>query len=211
MNLWESFASLLDVVLPRRARTARVAVAVPTDVPISVHAREERGVRIVSLMEYKEPLVEALIHALKYDRSVHAAKILAEILTDYLHGELSEAALFSTAKIFIVPIPLHATRERERGFNQVSCVLSQLPSELRGHIHDDVLVRVRPTAPQTRLPRAARLTNLEGAFAADPKKVAGTRVIVIDDVTTTGTTLSEAALTLKRAGAEVESLALARA
>ena len=112
----------------------------------------------------------------------------------------------------MVAVPLHGARERERGFNQVELVLSHLPETLRCLVERDVLARVRNTPPQTHLSRQKRLKNMEGAFAVHNRKsLQETHIILIDDVTTTGTTLSEAAHTLTRAGAEVDCLAFAHA
>jgi predicted amidophosphoribosyltransferase len=91
-----------------------------------------------------------------------------------------------------------------------------LPQELRdgtaARLAAEVLMRARATKPQTRLPRSARLSNVAGAFELSPgADIKGTRIFLIDDVTTTGATLVNAAHPLRRAGADVTPLALARA
>lgn len=111
----------------------------------------------------------------------------------------------------VVPVPLHRGRERRRGFNQarlaaqhVAVALSLTPSE--------PLQRVAERAPQASLDAERRARNLEDAFAVRRQaEVSARRLLVVDDVTTTGATLSEAARTLRNAGAEaVYGLALAR-
>jgi len=111
-----------------------------------------------------------------------------------------------------VPVPLHPTRERERGFNQAS-LLSGLLSAQTSIRSQRVLERVRYTTTQTALDRSERMENLHNAFRLRKNAdVRGLRVLLIDDVLTTGSTLSECARVLKRAGAiSVHAATAARA
>ncbi len=212
MRLSSVFSSVLDAILPRRTRSIVVDTLLPEHVPVTPIVHSHRGIRIVSLMQYEHPATEALIKALKYDGSARAAHVLSILLAEYLAEELSDSAVFSPHPPLVIPLPLHTARKRERGFNQISLVLSQLPPHMRKLVHDTSLVRIRNTTPQTRLSRRARLANMEHAFAIfSPQDVSGKRVILIDDVTTTGATLAEAAHTLASAGADVHALALAHA
>ena len=120
----------------------------------------------------------------------------------------------------IVPVPLHPSRRRERGFNQSDLLAQGLVRELRKQrtaepptVVNTCLVRHRATPPQTGLSVAARRENLRGAFTVvKPEDVRGRTVVLVDDVMTTGATLSACARTLKRAGAAmVLGLTLARA
>jgi len=100
----------------------------------------------------------------------------------------------------VVPVPLDAGRERERGYNQARLVAQGVAMQT-GRPLVDALVRIRPTQPQAKLPQAERRKNVKGAFwARDPKKVRGRRIVIIDDVLTTGATAHEAAAALQRAG-----------
>jgi ComF family protein len=208
--------ALLDAVIPRRGRAARTAARGAEDIPLSPTVHELLGVRITTLMDYRSGAVQDLVRSLKYDASGHAAKLAADLLADYLREELAAARTFSTKKILIVPVPLHASRSRERGFNQIELVLQALPQEYRdgslAKLASHALARTRATKPQTRLPRRERLSNVAGAFAAPaPALVQKAHIFLIDDVTTTGATLANAATPLRRAGAEVSLVALARA
>lgn len=112
----------------------------------------------------------------------------------------------------LIPIPLHAKRLRERGYNQTLELLRPLAQALDVPLRADALVRVRATPPQTGLDAAARKRNLRGAFAVAPNATLPAHVALFDDVMTTGATLREAAQTLLRAGvARVDAWALARA
>jgi predicted amidophosphoribosyltransferase len=164
----------------------------------------------------RNPAVEDLIRSLKYDGSSHAAKLAAAVLADYLREEIASSRTFSARKILIFPVPLHNDRVSERGWNQIELVLRALPQEFRdGEIATlgvNVLARTRATKPQTRLPRSERLSNVAGAFEiVDVALVRDAHVFLVDDVTTTGATLANAAHPLRRAGAKVTLLALARA
>lgn len=208
--------SALDIVLPRRARTIRAEQWALDDLAVSPKTHEACGVRITTLVNYKNPAVEDCVRALKYDGSPRAAELLAEGLADYLREEISQARNFSPRPILLVPIPLFKTRERERGFNQIETILKKLPEEFRdgtlASFSPRVLVRARATKQQTKLSRAERLKNVADAFSVpDAEAIGGAHVFLIDDVTTTGATLAEAAGPLVEAGAEVSVLALARA
>ena len=216
MSFFDIFEGILDAILPLKARTARTKGRKLEDIPLTPESHNLLNVRITTLMDYRNPAVEDLIRALKYDGSTHAAKLAASVLADYLREELATARTFSARNVLIVPVPLHKTRARERGWNQIELVLRALPEEfLNGTIAtlaSERLMRTRATKPQTRLPRSERLSNVAGAFAVpDELPVRNVNVFLIDDVTTTGATLANAATPLRRAGANVTLLALARA
>jgi ComF family protein len=145
--------------------------------------------------------LRAIVHALKYDGRRSLAKPLAALMRERSADLLDGAA-------YVVPVPLHPSRRRHRGFNQAV--------DLARHIGLPVvqaLRRVRATATQTGLAAAQRHRNVRGAFAttAAARALAGTTVLLIDDVSTTGATLDACARTLKEAGvAEVRALTAAR-
>jgi ComF family protein len=208
--------TMLDAIVPPKARTARIASLGIEHLALSPTTHDLLGVRITTLMNYGEQTAQDLIQSLKYDGGGKAAHMLADVVAEYLTEEIAADAAFSTKRILLVPLPLHASRKRERGFNQVETVLQRLPREFCDGTHSslatDVLVRTRATKPQTRLPRSERLSNVAGAFALrEGADVSKTHVYLIDDVTTTGATLANAATPLRRAGASVSLIALARA
>ncbi len=211
-----SCEAILDAVLPLHERSARTKERTARDIPLISTVHDLLGLHITTLMDYRNAAVQDLVRALKYDRSAHAADLGAQILADYLHEEIASHRSFSQRKILIVPVPLHTSRARERGFNQIELVLRALPHELRDGtralLAPHALTRTRDTKPQTHLSRSERLSNVAGAFVApNAALVNKTHVFLIDDVTTTGATLANAATPLRRAGAEVTLLALARA
>jgi ComF family protein len=140
-----------------------------------------------------------IIHHLKYADRVSLAKPLGDILKDCLRKERFQGDA-------VVPVPLHRSRERIRGFNQAEliAVRTGLP------VLNRIVRRRKNTPSQTGLTRSERKRNLAGAFELRGD-VCGRKVILVDDVYTTGSTMNEIARTLKRGGAErVEVLTVAR-
>jgi ComF family protein len=112
---------------------------------------------------------------------------------------------------WLIPMPLSTQRLQERGFNQ-TLVLARALEQRR--VRADVLLRVKETQPQSALPRHERQLAVRGAYALEPAcagEVRGKRIVLLDDVMTTGATLHEAAKTLRRAGAaHITALVFAR-
>lgn len=149
---------------------------------------------------------QTLIHSLKYERMTSLATGLGEKLLFLLRVE----PRFVSAQ-GIVPVPLHPTKLRERGYNQ-SLLLAQEVSKRRGlPLIDDGLLRVKRTKSQTKLTLEERVENVRGAFkVVSREKIEGKRLILVDDVFTTGSTLNSCAEALMEAGArEIYGLTLA--
>jgi len=137
-------------------------------------------------------VVREAIHALKFRGRRALARPLAALLLEQAADGLEADAL--------VPVPLAPARERERGFNQAALVAEHLGGRLGRPTRPRWLRRVRSTGPQSDLGAAERRANVRGAFTAAPA-VDGRRVIVVDDVLTTGATAAECARALRAAGA----------
>jgi competence protein ComFC len=153
-------------------------------------------------------IVREIIHSFKYNRQIYLRRLIARWLCAALDDERLRNRRFDV----IVPVPLHPTRQRERGFNQASLLAELLSAEIS--LPSKLLLeRTRYTTTQTALDRAERMENLHNAFRL--RKTANVRdlhVLLIDDVLTTGSTLSECARILKRAGAiSVHAATAARA
>lgn len=143
------------------------------------------------------------IHRFKYHRRIELAATFGEMLDDYL----SVNPLPFDA---IIPVPLHGDSERARGYNQSLLLARELAAKRPLDLWEDALMRVRATRPQVELDAAERRENVRDAFAAIDR-VAGARVLLIDDVCTTGATMEACGLALKRCRAKsVWGLALAR-
>jgi ComF family protein len=110
----------------------------------------------------------------------------------------------------IMPVPLHTARLRQRGFNQSLVLARCVGRAWQIPVAAEVLIKLRPTQPQTLLPLAQRRRNVRGAFACSGR-LRYTRVLLVDDVYTSGSTAHECARVLKRHGVEqVDVLTLAR-
>lgn len=151
------------------------------------------------------PLREA-VHALKYE----GGRVLAEPLAEMMAATWAPSPLPVTA---VVPVPLHPRRARQRGYNQAVLLARALAPRLGLPLHEEWLLRERDTRPQVGLTRAERWANVDGAFCCTaPIAVAGQRVLLVDDVLTSGATLRAGAGVLRAAGAEgVWALTLTRA
>ena len=156
---------------------------------------------------YEGTLLKA-IHLFKYKGKIGIGRILGALMADFA-GSLWDMKAFS----LVLPVPLHKSRLRQRGFNQAVILARVLAKRFTLPLDFMALRRHLLTAPQVGLGREDRLTNVRGAFSIHkPAKVAGRRILLVDDVYTTGSTLSECASILMRADAEaVAALTLARA
>jgi len=159
-------------------------------------------VKATAYGSYESGLRE-LIHLLKYNQVRPAASVLGRMLAEAIEDL---QPLFAGREIFVVPVPLHARKLRERGFNQSELIaraaLKLKPAAPRLQLNASVLERRRETKSQIGLSRHQRRENMRGAFVVvKPHEVTGRDILVVDDVFTTGTTVSECARILRRAGA----------
>ena len=159
-------------------------------------------VRAAAYGSYEGGLRE-LIHLLKYEQVRPAANLLGRMLAEAIQ-ELAPS--FGDAPVWVLPVPLHREKLRQRGFNQSEMIaraaLKLKPAKDRLILQPDTLVRQRPTQSQIGLTRHQRRENMRGAFAlAKPAEIAGREILLVDDVFTTGTTVSECARILRRNGA----------
>ncbi len=153
-------------------------------------------------------IVRQIVHTFKYGRQIYLRHLVAR----WLYAALDDERLRDRRFDIIIPVPLHPTRQRERGFNQASLLAELLSAEISIQ-SKPALERIRYTTTQTALDRAERMENLHNAFRLRKNtSVQGLRVLLIDDVLTTGSTLSECARVLKHAGAiSVHAATAARA
>ncbi len=149
--------------------------------------------------------LKVMLQRYKYNRDVSLAPALARLLS----RRLADASGYD----LVIPVPLHLTRLRWRGFNQALLLTRYLPPSVRARVDPHVLSRVRATRPQVELDQSERASNVSGAFqVADRSRVRNKRVLLLDDVLTTGATVDECARALRRAGAQcVDVVVLARA
>ncbi len=150
--------------------------------------------------------IKSLIHQFKYKKHACLATPLGYLLIKLLNQEI-------TCEIdIIVPVPLYWGKKQKRGFNQSALLAKKISSKIPLPISTNNLYRVKNTLSQTHLSRPQRQKNVFGAFKVkNPEKLHKKNVLLVDDVLTTGTTVSECAKSLKNAGVnKVFLIALAR-
>ena len=163
--------------------------------------------RVYSLGVFDENF-QALVHNFKYKNKISLGRILGQRLAE----ELKKYNIPDYA--YIIPVPLHPARKRERGFNQSEIVAESLGAELNLKIEKNILSRIKNTRDQTKLSIEERRQNVAGAFQVQDKQkiLQGQKIILVDDVITTGATLNECARVLKQAGAkEILAVTIAKA
>lgn len=154
-----------------------------------------------------EGAVSLAVKMLKFHDRPALAAPLGELMREFALREMDV-----NAYDVLAPVPLHRVRHRHRGYNQSELLARELSSVFIGAPLDLALQRIRPTHAQSSLAREQRAQNVRGAFAVRGDSLKGRRVLLVDDVITTGGTISECARALKRAGAvSVEAFAAALA
>lgn len=172
--------------------------------PCSIHLPPFSGAR--SFGYYMSELRQ-MIHSLKFRGRRNLSNLFAPLLASVFQGAWTREEVD-----LIVPIPLHPKRQRERTFNQAAVLARDLARLLALPYSEQALSRVRYTTPQVGLSDAERLLNIRQAFVARPESSAGKRILLIDDVMTTGATVAGASQALLQGGARrVSVLTLARA
>jgi ComF family protein len=151
--------------------------------------------------------VQELIHRFKYGHRVHLSQPLGLLTARALAPFRAESA-----PELVVPVPLHRRRLRQRGYNQSQLLAEVLAKQWKLKLEVGNLRRIRWTEPQTSLDATDRRDNVRGAFAVrDPRRLEGRRVLLVDDVFTTGSTIRACAGSLRDAGvAEVFVVTVAR-
>jgi len=159
---------------------------------------------VYSILDFDDT-VQAIMHQVKYRGkrrfAFYIGALLAGCVPEQIFGEVDA----------LIPVPLHPGRQRKRGYNQSLLLASGLG---RGPLLEGVLLRVKNTESQTRFDRTQRTKNMRGAFAVAPEqagKINGKRLLLVDDIVTTGATTAAAAKALLDAGcASVRVLSIAR-
>ena len=176
-----------------------VSAAALADPPVFSRAR--------AVARFEDGPAKALVHRLKYGDRGELALPMGRWMARAGAELLSEADL-------IVPVPLHRLRLTKRGFNQSAALAREIAAVSALPLKTDLLVRVKPTPPQVGLTRRLRAMNVQGAFAVLPERrveLADRRVVLVDDVLTSGATMNAASRVLLRAGArQVDALVFAR-
>jgi competence protein ComFC len=149
--------------------------------------------------------IRSALHSLKYHRNVALGDAFARYLVEYVKKLGWQVDM-------VMPVPLGRQRMHERGYNQAGLLAMPVSFILNWHYSPRAVLRVRETRSQVGLSRTERRENISNAFRADPSRVSGKVILLMDDIATTGVTLSACSDALRKAGAKtVYALTLARA
>lgn len=163
------------------------------NLPIEVVSLKVSGIAQVVTTSVHDGICQDAIQGLKY----HGQQGLSVTLGQRLVRVLTQ---MSWTFDMIIPVPIHTTRIAERGYNHSKYLGDVIHHDLGIELVDDALIKTQATRPQVGLTRAERLVNLEGVFDVDNSRIRGRRVLLVDDVTTTGATLGECAKVLRTNG-----------
>jgi ComF family protein len=164
--------------------------------------------KILTFYSYDNELLKQAIHLLKYK----FVEDLADPLGKLFSAEIKKVISQIGKEVILMSVPLHKKRFLERGFNQAELLSKTIAEGFGWLVENKALERVHYTAPQTDLEEKDRYKNIRGAFAVkDASKIINKKIVLIDDVLTTGATMEECARVLKTNGArEVWGVALAK-
>ena len=164
--------------------------------------------RKLRAIAFYEPTLREAIHLMKYEKKQVISKHLVQLLQAHLPEDLA-----STDYDFLLPVPLHVNRFRQRGFNQAEQIAQGVAKVWRVPVRTDILVRIRDTVPLSSLnSHEERMKSINGAFEVQlPDSIQNRKILLIDDIFTTGTTINEALKALQVANPNcVDVLTLAR-
>ncbi|MFA7308963.1 MAG: double zinc ribbon domain-containing protein [Patescibacteria group bacterium] len=143
--------------------------------------------------------VKDLVHTFKYEGCSSAADLIAAFLVAGISRTKSQIGV--QGDWIVIPVPMTYEKELERGYNQASLLACLLATELQLIVNEKSLIKTRSTRSQIELTRRERLNNVKDSYGWVAAPLSGLSILLVDDITTTGATLSECAKTLKKAGA----------
>ncbi len=212
----KTFHFILDIIFPKKKSTVMleeiasgVGLRTLAPAPATPHSF------IHAIFHYKDPLARALVWEIKYSANPILTEEAGKLMAEEIMSFFEERGLFISRDWILIPIPASKIHLKERGFNQTDIlarnILKHLPKDTI-HYKPSAIIKIKETEPQAKIKnKRKRLQNLKGVFkVTNHEDVYGKNVIVIDDVVTTGSTLTEARRALKEAGAkQVIAIALA--
>lgn len=214
------FARILEILFPRyclgcKRRGTYLCEDCLSLIDLYSHPFSEPPLLFLySITYYQHFLIKRLIHSFKYWPFAHDLRhAFRSLILTYLKNLENTPYFVSHPKTFIiVPIPLHLSRQKWRGFNQAEILAQELAYHLKIPVSNNVLVKTKATRPQAELTGKKRKENIKGVFKIiNPEKIKGKNILLVDDIYTTGTTMKRAAKILKENGAkEIIGLVIAR-
>ena len=206
-NFTNIFEKILSIILPKEKTVEKIEKMDIYELDQLPRANEINNDNLKAVFLYKDKTVRRAIWEIKYSGNKDILRKFTKTLYEFILEEISEEATFGNFRNpILVPIPASKSGLRERGFNQCELIvreLVRLDQNTNFKLEISALKKIKGTPHQSKLKnRAERLKNLRDCFSADSEKVKNRCIIIIDDVITTGTTMSEASKALKKAGAK---------
>ena len=196
---------VLDIFLPQKCLGCNiVGEIICSNCLLKIkRAQRETDKEITACFDYRDPIIKKAIWNLKYHHRLSIGTRLGQLLYENLLENISDIRLYTEGSpIYIIPVPLYKSRQKERGYNQAKIIAKGLCDSNNKifELRDDIVIKQINTLQQAKLTnRAKRLKNVHGAFAIiKPEEIKGKTIIVIDDVTTTGGTITEIINILKK-------------
>lgn len=205
------FKKLLDLLFPEKCIKCQAkGILLCENCLINckpAHLNEYGEIR--SLFSYKDPTIKKALWLLKYKNKKNVAEILGAKLVELIREEIVDIkTLYPNSPILIVPVPLARKRLRERGYNQCELLARTITKEIPDlALENNLVQKIKETIPQAHMKnKKDRLQNLKDCFLITEKekvekKILGSQIILLDDITTTGATLFGIKKVLNRAGA----------
>ncbi len=200
---------LLDILFPDKCLGCQMKGSIIcTTCAIHIRRTErETSSNIIAAYDYRDLIIKKAIWNLKYHKHRHLGDKLGEMLYETLIEDIADIVTLSKGQnIFVIPVPLSRTKEKMRGYNQAEIIAKSFcrcNKEEIFKLQNNIIIKNIDTKPQAKITnRVARLKNIHGAFKIKkPDLVKGRTIIIIDDVTTTGGTITEIIKILKSSGA----------
>lgn len=189
---------LVDLIFPPSKRTLRIRETRPEELELLASWRQPERSFIKAVCDYRDELVRDIVYATKFNGTKEACRLIGQVMQPELLAICQEERIFAR-NITLVPIPLSDKRRRKRGFNQSKRICDAIVAEdADENFHTvSLLEKRRQTADQTELSKTERRKNVRDAFTAKKCTVDAGAIFIIDDVVTTGATLTEARRALK--------------
>ncbi len=207
MDLLNSiFEKILNILLPKEKKTLEIEKLSEEEILSLEKANEIEDKKLKAFFNYKNKIVRQAIWEIKYNNNREILKKFSKILYEFILEEISDEMLFGNFKNpILIPIPSRES-QKNKGFNQAELVVKEIFKNDGGknfEIETGALFKIKETKKQSKIKnRAERLKNIVGAFSASSEKISGRNIILIDDVITTGATMTEAMRALKESGAK---------
>lgn len=204
----EIFEYILSILLPKDKSILEIENISEEDIIKNIPRANiiNNQNNIKAIFKYKDKIIRKAIWEIKYSKNRVITKKFGKILYDFILEELSDEILFSNFQNpLLIPVPISKNNLKERGYNQCEEIIKEIKQNDTQNIFEisfDSLQKIKETPHQSKLNnKTKRLSNLKNCFSANSSKIKNRNIVLIDDVITTGATMSETKKELKKAGA----------